>query len=386
MQTLAPLRMLVLSWSIPHMTTGAAVVMGNLATQFRRDEMTLVGAYDPSAPTAYWQKDWPRLRYAMLQPPDAQPGARWIRWVQFPFVLLLSLWLTFLHRRNLLFAVYPDQIFLLAAYCVSLATGLPLVAYFHNTYVECRPTPFARWLQERVFNHAKIVFVMSEGMAEYYREQYPDLRCVPLIHTHHGAPPNRKDEIRDHARIQLAFAGNINGSCSEAFARIVHAIKSMPDVHCTIYGHSNRKILEAIGVTDAQFTLDRVPYTQLIERLQSADILLLPHGFHGVLPPAEYRTIFPTKTIEYLYSCTPILAHAPADSYIARFLQEHECAYLVTVPDVDHIKQAIHTLHNDLHLRHKLMQNARQTARRFDAALVAAELRRQLASLRNSES
>ena len=63
-----------------------------------------------------------------------------------------------------------------------------------------------------------------------------------------------------------------------------------------------------------------------------------PHGFAGPLVPEEYLTIFPTKTIDYLLSQRPILAHMPADSFIAEFYRRHDCALVVDEPAVERLE------------------------------------------------
>ena len=58
---------------------------------------------------------------------------------------------------------------------------------------------------------------------------------------------------------------------------------------------------------------------EVLARLGQADVLFLPHGLTGSWAAEEYRTIFPTKTIEYLISGRPILAHTPPDRFLTRF-------------------------------------------------------------------
>src|SRR5687767_11860265 len=83
---------LLLCRNIPPAPTGASVVTGNLARQFRPDEMVVVGAYYFGCPTQNWRPEWPSLRYATVEPPDGFRGARWIRWAQWPLLLLLAGW------------------------------------------------------------------------------------------------------------------------------------------------------------------------------------------------------------------------------------------------------------------------------------------------------
>lgn len=60
-----------------------------------------------------------------------------------------------------------------------------------------------------------------------------------------------------------------------------------------------------------------------------ADSRILPHDFAGCRSPEEYRTIFPTKTIEYLIYGRHILGHSPPDCFLTRFLQKTQCGLIV---------------------------------------------------------
>jgi glycosyltransferase involved in cell wall biosynthesis len=103
--------------------------------------------------------------------------------------------------------------------------------------------------------------------------------------------------------------------------------------------------------------------------------VVLPHGFSGNSSPDEYRTIFPTKTIEYLICGRPILAHTPPDCYLTRFLRKHQCALIVDTPCIAALVEAVEKLRDDHELRSKLVTAATRTAELFHAPRVANRLR-----------
>jgi glycosyltransferase involved in cell wall biosynthesis len=113
----------------------------------------------------------------------------------------------------------------------------------------------------------------------------------------------------------------------------------------------------------------------MLRTLSEADIVVLAHGFTGTLSREEYATIFPTRTIESLTCGRPLLAHAPADCYLTRFLREQDCALVVDVPEIPALLAAIERLRNDDALRARLVRNALQAAEKFRASRVAATLR-----------
>jgi len=96
----------------------------------------------------------------------------------------------------------------------------------------------------------------------------------------------------------------------------------------------------------------------------------------------EIKTIFPTKTIEYLISGRPILAHLPADCFLAEFLRSHDCALIVDEPSLEALKRALAILRQDEALRSKLVCNAMQAAKQFEAHEVARQMRDTIQHLR----
>jgi hypothetical protein len=178
-------KILVLSWTVPPETTGSAIIVGNLAKQFNRDEMILAGERSWGRPPVAWREEWPRIIYLAPSLPAGWRGDRWWRRLQLPWLVVRTIRLMQKHQCRSIVSVFPREEHLLAGYLSSLATGAKFYPYLHNTYLENRQgvsLRFARWLQARAFRRASHVFVMSEGMMELYRERYSGLKCSALLH------------------------------------------------------------------------------------------------------------------------------------------------------------------------------------------------------------
>jgi glycosyltransferase involved in cell wall biosynthesis len=372
-------KILLISRSVPPGVSGSSVIIGNLAQQFNPDEMVIVGSWFANSPIVEWQANWPKIIYATITPPDGWRGGRMLRWAQFPWLLLRIWWVCLWQHPDIILGVYPDEIYLFAAYLISLITGKPLYLYFHNTYLEHRrANMLAQWLQPRVFKHARHVFVMSKAMQKLYHSYYPGLVCTPLTHSFNETPPDlgmspSPDTIGKPLRV--ALSGGVNASNEGAVEHIAAAVKSLSDVELWIYTRTNEAYLKQLGMDGDQFHLTTMSRDDLIIELQKADILFLPHGFSKRESAEEIETIFPTRTIEYLIAGRPILAHVPEQCFIGDFLRENECALIVTDPNPEILKQAVTHLGTDMALRQRLVQNAMLAARQFYAPVVAQHLR-----------
>jgi glycosyltransferase involved in cell wall biosynthesis len=91
---------------------------------------------------------------------------------------------------------------------------------------------------------------------------------------------------------------------------------------------------------------------------READILFLPLAFNSPIPETV-KTSAPGKMGEYLASGRPILAHAPADSFVSWYFRERECGVVVDCSDPLILKHAIERILDDSDLRQRVSRNAR---------------------------
>jgi glycosyltransferase involved in cell wall biosynthesis len=373
---------LLLCGNIPPAPTGSSVIVGNLAKQFRPDEMVVLGAYSLGAPAHRWASEWAKLKYAVLRLPDGWRGERWLRWMQLPLLLLRAWWLLVVGRCKAILVVFPDETFLITSYILAWLTGKPLYPYFHNTYLEANPNSrLARWLQPRVFGIASHVFVMSEGMQRLYEANYPNLQCSALVHSFNQATPDPEDFVLPplHQPLRLVLFGSVGASNADAASRFAELVHTNANLHLNVVSGTSHNQLRKLKFTGSNISIETVSPDVLMERLRQSDIVLLPHGFVGDTAE-EIATIFPTRTIEALISGRPILAHSPKDSFLTEFLERNGCALIVADPHVHKLALALKRLCQDSDLREQLVRQALITARQFEASTVASYLRKVLLS------
>lgn len=371
-------RVLLFSRSLPPAPTGSAVIVGNLARAFCRDEMVLAGETAEDRMPDSWSPTGPEMVPVRCLWLPSGRGKREVRllWVPWMAARLTRL----IRERNCtdVLAVYPDEAYFWAAMLASRRTGCRFYPYFHNTYLESRRRwglRLAQWLQPRIFRAARHVFVMSEGMLELYRSRYPEVtRCSALVHSFAEEVPPFAEPVHFNNRT-FVLSGNINPSCRDAARRMAEAVGQVPDARLHFYTGQSRADLEGLGVWNSVASCSRLNRRELLQALARAELLLLPHGFTGGYSRIECETIFPTKTIEYLISGRPILAHSPPGVFLTRFLKQHDCALVVEEAKPQAVGEGIRRLLNDAALRARLVRNALETARMFHISRVAAHLR-----------
>ncbi len=374
-------KVLLVSRSLPPTPTGSAIIVDNLSRAFTREEMILTGKEPPGGLPRDRDPDLP----AVIAVESSRVwsirgrGNHHLAILRAPLLIPRLVRLIRKEGCRAVIGVYPDAAYLFAAWAASRRTETRFFPYFHNTYRECqRPgmlRTFARWLQPRVFRDAAHVFTMSAGISALYDRLYPgQFSHSPLLHSFNETiPAFREPQVRSEP--VLAFSGNVNGSCLEAARRLFAMAGQIPGARVQFFTGASERELADLGVWTRNARRTCLPRQQLLPALEECDVLLLPHGFSGTFHPIEYETIFPTKTIEYLISGRPILAHSPPGAFLTRFLKEHDCALVVDAPDPAAVRAGLERLLRDADLRARLVRRALKTAEPFHISRVAAHFR-----------
>jgi hypothetical protein len=382
---MAATRTLVISWGSPQAHTGSSVILRNLAQCFGRDEMSIVSECGWEVDEALWPDHLPQVRTLNPYVSWVTCGRSTARWLNVRRMVREVNRIASQTRAERILTLFPDDYHLYIGYRCSKDLNIPLYTWFHNTYLDAKQgyrRILAHWLQPAVFRHSRLNMVMSDGMLEFMSRRYPGVRFATLQHGF-SIPQVDPDAIAQSVRLPISnlvkfcYSGNLNQSCEDATRRIVASLASRPAFELHVYSPTPRKYWDRLGVDLSRVHL-HAPTSALdgfAKLLQSYDVLLLPLGITGSMPAAEYQTIFPTRTIPLLTSGRPILAHAPADSFLARFLRDRDCAFVADRADQQHLLAVIDgMLENPEGCRFKV-RNAVRAAEYFDVNRVSNRLR-----------
>ena len=365
---------LLLSRSVPPKISGTSSIVLNLAKNFNRHNMVLVGAFEPNCPLNSLSDEFPEIKYVSRT--FNIRGARWLHWLQAPIIFFQTLYLALIKNCKAFIILYPNEIHLFVGYLVGLILKIPIFPYFHNAYTGTYPSSiFASWLEKKVLSLAEHTFFISDGLKEAYSNKYKNFSFSTLEHTHNENPPTLASKKKINYPIRILFSGTINLTCFDAFQSFTELIKSNENYQLDIYTGTSEVYLKNNGITSDDYNIAKVSRDKLMQKIKDADILFLPHSFNDPFPEIERQTIFPTKTIEYLLSGVPILAYIPKGCFLWRFLKEKRCAYIVDSLSTRKLNEAIELLKNDDKLRIDLIKNAARASRLFESKRIIDNLK-----------
>ena len=355
------------------------MVVNNVASQFTRDELVLVGEVAPVVNDGSWPPDYPTIHYVDPNLTLGGRGSSLLRWLRLRSVIRRICAVAQQEEATRLMCIFPNDFYLFAAYKASKRLGLPLYTWFHNTYLDnCsgyRKVP-AAWLQPRVFDHARKTFVMSDGMLEFFNRRYPGHEFETLVHGFPLPQADFKPFRPDTGKIKCLFSGSLNASCEDATVRLISTLLRNPACEVHLFTGNPFEDFTRRGLAGSNLIYNGfVGLDELYRRFEEFDVMLLPHGFDGDRTDAEFKTIFPTRTIPLLVSNRPILAHTPKGVFLTDFLRQHECAAVVDTKDVSEINAALARLVSDEEWRNGLVKNSLACSQMFDVVRVTDRIK-----------
>ncbi len=374
---------LLISYTLPPSPTGSATVIGNLLRQFTGDEIVIAGAKNHGIQTCFDWENSPKIKYVAWRTRPFR-GAGIIRLLLMPITFFLSLFYYKKFDCKNVIAIYPNNEFFIMGWLVAKITRANFFPYLHNTFADGKKRPrlskkIFDTIEKNIFLHSKKILLLSDGLAAFYKEKYGDHFSYEVIrHTYNEKIDTQFEAIPYTEIAKYAMVGSINESNRDASIRLIHSIHSIHNSQVLLRSGTHQMHLKSAGLYDTCKIIPELPRSQLFELLNSAEALLLPHGFQGGMSSVEYKTIFPTKTIEYLLSGRPIIAHCPEDCFLSAFLKKYNCALIISDKDTNTIIGKLKQFRGNTALHREMVINAKKAAEEFEALKVSNILKEAL--------
>ena len=220
----------------------------------------------------------------------------------------------------------------------------------------------------RDLREADKIFCMTDAQRDYYIDKYGGNyeiipHCVPP-----DAGPSNGRPVRTKSpgeEIRIVYTGNISRDMNrDAIQDLPACLDLLPENYrVTMLTSADSAAFAADGVSHPRMDWGWSSVTEARRRIAEADILFLPLSFKNC-SPEEVRTVFSTKTLDYLTSGVPILVYSPATSYHSRTAKSHGWGHVVVNDSPDVLAQAMQTLAYDSELRARVVAGACEEAKR----------------------
>jgi glycosyltransferase involved in cell wall biosynthesis len=260
-----------------------------------------------------------------------------------------------------------------AAYLASRSLRLPLYFYICDYYAfrelyDPAQRRLSPRLERRVVTGAAGIACGNETLRDTLRERYG----VEAAVIHHpcdlslyvqAADANGPPRANGGA-LRIVYTGTVYEAQLDALENLLAVLdRPQPERRSELHVYTGQTTsdLAAKGLRGSFTHHEHRSGHALTEVQQAADILFLPLAFRSAYPEV-IRTSAPMKFGEYLAAGSPILAHAPAGSFVAEYCRRNKCGLVVDEPDLDRLAEALRRLATDEELRRRLVTNARARA------------------------
>lgn len=267
-----------------------------------------------------------------------------------------------------------------AGYLVSRICKLPFYAYIFDDYLY----QFAgseRWIAKLaapfIFKRSAGIIGPNEFICREYEQRYG--AKTALVRN-----PCNKSELEQEPQpslsdpkklIRILYTGDVYHANYGCFRNLIQAMNLLPEYPLELHIFTTRspEQLKNEGLVSGRvFIHPHLPYAEILEQQRLSNILFLPLAFESPIPEL-IRTSAPGKLGEYLASGRPILAHVPADSFVAYYLEQNQCGLVANRNDPDCLKDHMLKLVHDEGLCQTLVRRARQRAKLDFDPQVASE-------------
>ena len=372
MEVLKTIKILIISYSFPPCTLGAATIMYNLCKYLPKESFQVITA---SSELAIDNGDYDP-EYALKCSTIRLPVRKY-RGKSGLIFLLLSVLKGFIICKKkefkCLLAVYPSEYDLYAAYILRKITGKPLIIYMHDLFSEVKKGAklykIFCFLERKIFSSASAIIVTNEKFKQYYlKKGIPNIivlhSCVDLDREEQEGVSS-KVPPKQVGKLRIVFTGGVYTANEDAILCFLEAVKKLKYVEVIFATPSQKEYLRNVNI-------GFVPKKVCYELQRSADILLLPLAFKSPYPE-EIQCAFPTKALEYLITNKPILAIVPKGTFCQDFVEKNHVGMVVTELSEQKIAGAIEKL-RDPRNRGAFSQNSMKTAFLYNARIQAKKL------------
>lgn len=229
-------------------------------------------------------------------------------------------------------------------------TGVPLDLFIFDLWRD-GVLPWSQGLmallfQHRVFAASRYVFAAGGGICKRLDDQL-GVKSVVIPNSVIAHNTAASHQPRSGPPLVVVYTGGVYWAQLDAILDLIAAVRNMVGVEFHIYSHGQQDELSAMGVTGNNVVFHRgLAEQEVRDRQAEADVLYLPMSF-GRKGRLIIETAQPAKSVEYMASGVPVLVHAPAYAFVARYAREHDIAVVVDQPGPDELKRVLTALTSD---------------------------------------
>lgn len=284
------------------------------------------------------------------------------------------------NKADIVFGVYPSAEFFIAAYRASKKLRLPFIAHMHDLWEDnidkdkIKKSQALRW-EPIILKNANIVFCMTDVQKQFYKEKY-GIQASILPHTIKPSKINQRisfntEKIKAKEKV-VVYTGNVSNAMNlDSLQQFIKTTDFLPsNIKIKMFVSWNKEYLIKHKIFHSRIIYDWLSMDKVQDEIKKANLLFLPLSFKNAAMK-EVKTVFATKTLDYLVSGTPILVFSPSNSFHSQSAKINGWGKVVEKDNPEILAEEIINTINDLELSQLLVENAVSEAHNRNALVHA---------------
>lgn len=265
------------------------------------------------------------------------------------------------------YIAYPTGYYLSYAAEVCLELGIPYLVHMHDLWEEnmkenSYEAKLAKEKEAFLLNKASKVLCMTTTQQDFYKRKHG----IDSFYLPHTIPAKRLNEVKSvkfksnsARKKRILYSGSVDRLINQdAIQQFVKCIDYLPeDYEITMLINVKDPLKKKLGIYHPRVIYDWVNPEAAFKLQQSYDLLFLPLSVNNGSND-EVRTVFATKTLDYLVSGTPIFCLAPKNSFHSIDAKAKAWAEVINDDDPAFIASKMVSLLNDVDRQKVIVENA----------------------------
>jgi glycosyltransferase involved in cell wall biosynthesis len=365
-------KLAVVCLCMPPTVGGSGILINNLLREYPGEVEAISGAEYGSKIDPAFRPPW-KTHCLRFWPPLLQRAVDHLSRVHYFLAQRFIYSRLKMIRPAVVLAACPEGLYFAAAFVACRKLRIPFWGHMHDLWLEnLNRDPFKRsvalYWEPIIFREAKRIFCMTEMQRDYYGAKYdrefdilphcvPGETVVPDRMTVRTKPPG--------AEILVLYTGSTSqGMNLDALKGFVACIDNLPaNYKIKMLTAADAEGCRRLGIYHDRIEYAWVSVAESRRLVRECDVLFLPLSFKNCRAD-EVRTVFATKTLDYLVSGIPILAYSPPDSFHSTSARANGWAHVVDEDNPELLARGIRELAENSAIRQRVVDCALQEARR----------------------
>lgn len=242
---------------------------------------------------------------------------------------------------------------LVATYILHRITKVPFSLYFYDMYLGNK-LPYvynkmAQFFEPKLFKRVSHVFVMCGPLYRHYKEKYHP-KSIEIIYNSliDMSPSPLQRERKEGDSLTILYLGNVYWAQEGALKNLIQAIGNINDIKIKLllYTSASKTHLESLNIRESDIVhIDTCLPEEVPQVLAQSDIAFAGLSFDTPWPNL-INTSSPGRLCDFLRSNTPILIHAPSESFLTSYARERDFAFVVDSNNVAALEKTIREIYN----------------------------------------